>query len=99
MGLCQHGDAGVPGTMSVSYTHLDVYKRQDIGGVVAPHGIAAVDEVLQGLVQGVAHVQGAVGAVSYTHLAAFSYGGCFILRYRPGCPGPAGPWPAPGPPA
>ena len=24
---------------------------------------------------------------------------CFILCYRPGCPGPAGPWPAPGPPA
>ena len=29
----------------------------------------------------------------------FCVSGCFILRYRPGCPGPAGPWPAPGPPA
>ena len=41
--------------------HAVVVPAGDIGGVVAPHGIAAGDEVLQGLVQGVAHVQGAVG--------------------------------------
>ena len=41
--------------------HAVVIPAGDIGGVIAPHGIAAVDEVLQGLVQGVAHVQGAVG--------------------------------------
>ena len=41
--------------------HAVVVPAGDIGGVIAPHGIAAVDEVLQGLVQGVAHVQGAVG--------------------------------------
>ena len=41
--------------------HAVVVPAGDIGGVVPAHGIAAVDEVLQGLVQGVAHVQGAVG--------------------------------------
>ena len=33
----------------------------DIGGVIAPHGVHTSDEVLQGLVQGVTHVQRAVG--------------------------------------
>ena len=50
MGFCQHGDAGMPGTVrrlviskllhqgcevtvvAVSYTHLDVYKRQELSG-------------------------------------------------------------------
>ena len=40
--------------------HAVVIPAGDIGGVVAPHGIAAGDKVLDGLVQGVAHVQGAV---------------------------------------
>ena len=41
--------------------HTVVVPAGDIGGVVAPHGIGAGDEVLDGLVQGVTHVQAAVG--------------------------------------
>ena len=41
--------------------HAVVVPAGDIGGVIAPHGIGAGDEVLDGLVQGVAHVQAAVG--------------------------------------
>ena len=41
--------------------HAVVIPAGDIGGVVAPHGVHTGDEVLQGLVQGVAHVQRAVG--------------------------------------
>ena len=40
--------------------HTVVVPAGDIGGVVAPHGVAAGNEVLDGLVQGVTHVQGAV---------------------------------------
>ena len=41
--------------------HAVVVPAGDIGGVVAPHGVHTGDEVLQGLVKGVAHVQRAVG--------------------------------------
>ncbi len=41
--------------------HAVVVPAGDIGGVIAPHGVGANDDVLDGLVQGVAHVQGAVG--------------------------------------
>ena len=41
--------------------HAVVIPAGDIGGVVAPHSIHTGDEVLQGLVEGVAHVQRAVG--------------------------------------
>jgi hypothetical protein len=41
--------------------HAVVVPAGDIGGVVAPHGVGPGDEVLDGLVQGVAHVEGAVG--------------------------------------
>ena len=41
--------------------HAVVVPAGDIGGVVAPHGVHTGNEVLQGLVQGVTHVQGAVG--------------------------------------
>ena len=41
--------------------HTVVIPAGDIGGVVAPHGVHTGNKVLQGLVQGVAHVQGAVG--------------------------------------
>ena len=41
--------------------HTVVVPAGDIGGVVAPHGVAAGNEVLDGLVQGMTHVQGAVG--------------------------------------
>ena len=41
--------------------HTVVVPAGDIGGIVAPHGIHTGDKVLQGLVQGVTHVQRAVG--------------------------------------
>ena len=41
--------------------HTVVIPAGDIGGVAAPHGVGAGDDVLQGLVQGMAHVQAAVG--------------------------------------
>ena len=41
--------------------HTVVVPARDIGGIVPPHGGGAGDEVLDGLVQGVAHVQVAVG--------------------------------------
>ena len=41
--------------------HTVVIPAGDIGGVIAPHGVHTGDEVLQGLVQGVTHVQRAVG--------------------------------------
>ena len=41
--------------------HAVVVPAGDIGGVVAPHGVGTGDEVLDGLVQGMAHVQRAVG--------------------------------------
>ena len=41
--------------------HAVVVPAGDVGGVVAPHGIGADDEVLDGLVQGVAHVDVAIG--------------------------------------
>ena len=41
--------------------HAMVIPAGNIGGVVAAHGVHAVDEVLQGLVQSVAHMQRAVG--------------------------------------
>ena len=41
--------------------HAVVIPAGDIGGVVAPHGVGAGDEVLDGLVQGVAHMDGTVG--------------------------------------
>ena len=41
--------------------HTVVIPAGDIGGVVAPHGVGPGDEVLDGLVQGMAHVQRAVG--------------------------------------
>ena len=41
--------------------HAVVIPAGDVGGVVATHGVHTGDEVLQGLVQGVAHVQVAVG--------------------------------------
>ena len=41
--------------------HTVVVPAGDIGGVVAPHGVGTGDEVLDGLVQGMAHVQRAVG--------------------------------------
>ena len=41
--------------------HTVIVPAGDIGGIVAPHGVAAGNEVLDGLVQGVAHVQSAVG--------------------------------------
>ena len=41
--------------------HAVVIPAGDIGGVVAPHGVHTGDEVLQGLIEGVAHMQVAVG--------------------------------------
>ena len=41
--------------------HAVVVPAGDIGSVVAPHGVGAGDKVLDGFVQGVAHVQAAVG--------------------------------------
>ena len=41
--------------------HAVVVPAGNIGGVVAPHGVGADDDVLDGLVQGVAHVEVAVG--------------------------------------
>ena len=41
--------------------HAVVIPAGNIGGVVAPHGVHTGDEVLDGLVQGVAHMQRAVG--------------------------------------
>ena len=41
--------------------HTVVVPAGDIGGIVAAHRVHAGDKVLQGLVQGVAHVQRAVG--------------------------------------
>ena len=41
--------------------HAVVIPAGDIGGVVAPHGVHTGNEVLQGLVEGVAHMQVAVG--------------------------------------
>ena len=41
--------------------HTVVVPAGDVGGVKAPHGPGADDEVLEGLVQGVAHVDVAVG--------------------------------------
>ena len=41
--------------------HAVVVPAGDIGGVIAPHGVGPGDKVLDGLVQGVAHVQIAVG--------------------------------------
>ena len=43
------------------YGHTVVVPAGDIGGIVAPHGIGAGDKILQRLIQGVAHVQIAVG--------------------------------------
>ena len=41
--------------------HAVVVPAGDVGGIVAPHGVGADDEVLDGLVQGVTHVDVAVG--------------------------------------
>ena len=41
--------------------HAVVIPAGNIGGIVTPHGIHTGDKVLQGLIQGVAHVQRAVG--------------------------------------
>ena len=41
--------------------HTVVIPAGDIGGVVALHGVGAGDKVLDGLVQGVAHMDGTVG--------------------------------------
>ena len=57
--------------ISVSYTHLDVYKRQDKLDVSAFHGLDPVRAELYRLCEqrGVGiTVMKALGAVSYTHL-------------------------------
>ena len=41
--------------------HTVVIPAGDIGGIVAPHGVGAGDKVLDGLVQGMTHMDGAVG--------------------------------------
>ena len=41
--------------------HAVVVPAGDVGGAVAPHGVGADDDVLDGLIQGVAHMQVAVG--------------------------------------
>ncbi|MPM45539.1 hypothetical protein SDC9_92227 [bioreactor metagenome] len=41
--------------------HAVVIPAGDIGGVIAPHGVGPGDKVLDGLIQGVAHMQVAVG--------------------------------------
>ena len=41
--------------------HAMVVPAGDIGGVAAPHGVGPGDDVLQGLIQGMTHVEAAVG--------------------------------------
>ena len=62
-----------PGINAVSYTHLDVYKRQDQQSKIAGHGhrlhaALDLDRFKTGLHRFVGDPQHTAGSVSYTHL-------------------------------
>ena len=56
---------------SVSYTHLDVYKRQTLLGADDKAGVAEIMTALEQIIaEGTPHGDIWVGSVSYTHLWA-----------------------------